>query len=167
MNRVECSAGELFCPQPDTRFLVEYVRRDYAMLTRTARVNRHLKIESGPFLLLKLRQLNTHTTGALFSMCNKLLTYDLLINNLLIMALLWAYSHIVTRERFQIAPSSVSAGLKTQCVMLLHAKKMTTVTQCVMLPKSVAGRRCRWWPNGRHRSSGQCWEYAGHNTLPL
>ena len=43
MNPVECSAGELFCPQPDTRFLVEYVRRDYAMLTRTARVNRHLK----------------------------------------------------------------------------------------------------------------------------
>ena len=74
-------------------------------------------------LLLKLRQLNTHTTGALFSMCNKLLTYDLLINNLLITALLWAYSHIVTRERFQIAPSLVSAGLKTQCVMLLHAKK--------------------------------------------
>ena len=43
MNPVKCSAGELFCPQPDTRFLVEYVRRDYAMLTRTARVNRHLK----------------------------------------------------------------------------------------------------------------------------
>ena len=47
MNPVECSAGELFCPQPDTRFLVEYVRRDYAMLTRTARVNRHLKGERG------------------------------------------------------------------------------------------------------------------------
>ena len=42
MNPVECSAGELFCPQPDTRFLVEYVRRDYAMLARTERVNRHL-----------------------------------------------------------------------------------------------------------------------------
>ena len=43
MNPGECSAGELFCPQLDTRFLVEYVRRDYAMLTRTAQVNRHLK----------------------------------------------------------------------------------------------------------------------------
>ena len=42
MNPVECSAGELFCPQPDTRFLVEYVRRDYAMVARTERVNRHL-----------------------------------------------------------------------------------------------------------------------------
>ena len=43
MNPVECSAGELFCPQLDTRFLVEYVRRDYAMLARIVRVNRHLK----------------------------------------------------------------------------------------------------------------------------
>ena len=55
MNLVECSAGDLFCPQPDMRFLVEYVRRDYAMLTRTARVNRHLKDETEfyrqPYLL--------------------------------------------------------------------------------------------------------------------
>ena len=48
IKSVECSAGELLCPQPDTRFLVEYVRRDYAMLTRTARVNRHLKTKVQP-----------------------------------------------------------------------------------------------------------------------